>query len=255
VTKKVFIYSHNFASASARNLSAAGVGKRIRHESSKFTGDVSKTVINWGSSNLPNEVVKCNVLNHPDTVGRCTNKLSFFEFVKNIEGVCIPEFTTKKDVAKSWVEDGKGVFARTKLQGSGGDGIVDMNGKGVEVVDAPLYVMYIPKRAEYRVHYMGGDIIHIGRKGKRDGGEGNYRIQNLDNGFVYMRNDDRPVPDCVEEQVDRVAREIGLDFFAADIIYNEYRNKAYILEVNTAPGLEGSLLDIYSQKLKELTNA
>jgi len=38
---------------------------------------------------------------------------------------------------------------------------------------------------------------------------------------------------------------LGLDFGAVDIVYNENDNKAYVLEINTAPGLSGTTLEKY----------
>jgi D-alanine-D-alanine ligase-like ATP-grasp enzyme len=39
-----------------------------------------------------------------------------------------------------------------------------------------------------------------------------------------------------------------LDFGAVDIIYNAKRNECYVLEVNTAPGLEGTTVEKYATK-------
>jgi len=40
-----------------------------------------------------------------------------------------------------------------------------------------------------------------------------------------------------------------LDFGAVDIIYNEHEDKYYVLEVNSAPGLEGTTLEKYVEAL------
>jgi len=40
---------------------------------------------------------------------------------------------------------------------------------------------------------------------------------------------------------------LGLDFGAVDIIYNEHENQYYVLEVNTAPGLEGTTVEKYAE--------
>jgi len=45
---------------------------------------------------------------------------------------------------------------------------------------------------------------------------------------------------------------LGLDFGAVDIIYNQKKDVSFVLEVNTAPGLEGSTLNEY---VKEFNNA
>jgi D-alanine-D-alanine ligase-like ATP-grasp enzyme len=45
---------------------------------------------------------------------------------------------------------------------------------------------------------------------------------------------------------------LGLDFGAVDIIYNEKNNRWVVLEVNTAPGLSGETLNRYVEMIKEL---
>ena len=40
-----------------------------------------------------------------------------------------------------------------------------------------------------------------------------------------------------------------LDFGAVDVIYNTHQNKYYVLEVNTAPGLEGQTVTIYANAI------
>ena len=47
---------------------------------------------------------------------------------------------------------------------------------------------------------------------------------------------------------------VGLKIGAVDIIWNELENKCYVLEINTAPGLEGTTLVKYTEAiLKEIT--
>ncbi|MNY63636.1 hypothetical protein D3C86_2006230 [compost metagenome] len=45
---------------------------------------------------------------------------------------------------------------------------------------------------------------------------------------------------------------IGLTFGAVDVIWNEYRHQAYVLEVNTAPGLTGTTLEKYAEAFRGL---
>ena len=47
-------------------------------------------------------------------------------------------------------------------------------------------------------------------------------------------------------------RALHLDFGAVDIIYNERENQFYVLEVNTAPGLEGTTLQKYTESINAL---
>ena len=44
---------------------------------------------------------------------------------------------------------------------------------------------------------------------------------------------------------------IGLDFGAVDIIYNNRDDVCYLLEVNTAPGLQGTTLEKYKDAVEK----
>ena len=56
------------------------------------------------------------------------------------------------------------MVVRHRLQGSGGEGIELV--KTGELPDAPLYVRYIPKHDEYRVHVALGEAIDVQRKAR-----------------------------------------------------------------------------------------
>ena len=251
----MFIYSHNENSEGAKELARALSGKRIRHEGSAFKGAPKKVVINWGSSQLPEEVLKSRVLNPVEAVRRASNKLSYFEHLRSVaDAPRVPEWTTSSDVATGWVADGRIVVARTVLNGHSGNGIAFMEQSDPNsFVNAPLYVAYVKKKDEYRIHFVGENVIDIQRKALRSDmnrDETNWRVRNLANGFVFVRNEVNP-PNDVIEQARRAARTSGLDFGAIDLIYNERENQAYVLEINTAPGLQGTTIENYANALKE----
>jgi len=247
----MFIYPYKAGSQSAKNLAEALGAKRIKLEGSKFKGDPSKIVINWGSSSMSEQTEKCQVLNKPAAVAMASNKLTFFNKVKNI--VSIPEFTTKSDVAKEWIEEGSTVLARTTLTGHSGEGIYVI--ESMEEFDnfnknsAKVWVKYIPKKDEYRVHVVAGKVVDVRRKGLRNDfnkNNANWKIRNHGNGFVFVKNDVDPPQEVLEQSVAAIA-VCGLDFGAVDVIWNNFREKAFVLEINTAPGLEGSTIDSYSE--------
>ncbi|MDT9694122.1 hypothetical protein Q5762_38495, partial [Streptomyces sp. P9(2023)] len=77
-----------------------------------------------------------------------------------------PMFTTSKEEAQGWLDEGTIVVARTMLRGHSGAGIVLHSGDD-ELVDAPLYVKYVKKTQEYRVHVAFGEILDQQRKARR----------------------------------------------------------------------------------------
>ena len=70
----MLIYPYNPKSASAKVLSKALSARRIKHNSTTFIGRARKKVINWGACNVPDEVMKCQVWNHPHSVEVCADK-------------------------------------------------------------------------------------------------------------------------------------------------------------------------------------
>jgi len=115
----------------------------------------------------------------------------------------------------------------------------------LELPKAPLYVLYKKKRSEYRVHVFNGQVIDVSEKRKRRGiDRDDGYIRNLANGWVFCR-DGIVEPADLRDLAIRAVQALGLNFGACDIIWNERENKCYVLEVNTAPGLEGTTLQRY----------
>lgn len=257
------IYTHNPNSEGAKALANALGVKRIKQEGSKYVGRAGKTVINWGSSNVPAQVDSgARILNRPESVRRVTNKLDFFNLVKDAhrrngnETPRIPEFTTDRAVATRWVEEGAKVVVRTKLNGHSGDGIVVIEERGVDIPAAPLYTKYVPKKQEWRVHVLkDGDqltVIDMQRKIRDPKFEGvpNWNVRSHDNGFIFAREVDAPNPDILEQAI-RALDVSGLDFGAVDVIWNQQQGAAYVLEINTAPGLVGQTVESYANAFKK----
>lgn len=244
----LYIYSHNKHSKGCKNLAKALHIFRVKHNNSGFKGRNNKTVINWGSSVLSTEVSKCSIINRPEAVSIAQNKLSLFQLLSKYEQVSIPEFTSDIEVAKDWLDNGNTVVAREMLRASAGRGIKIVKDKN-EIEYAPLYTKYVPKKEEYRVHIVAGKIIDVQKKGikldypKEDI---NWQVRTHDKGFIYMRENIK-VPEDVTKQALLAFNKTDLDFGAIDVIYNDKSSKAYVLEINTAPGLEGTTVQKYKE--------
>lgn len=248
--KKLAIWAQNEASEGAKALAKALDVKRIKHENSKYKAGPGKVVINWGDSQLPKNLQASEVLNSPRVLGAMTNKLKFFELMVDTD-VRIPEFTTDRIVATQWVADGGIAVERHKLAGHSADGLRIVE-NSLDIRAAPLYTKYVPKKDEFRVHFFKGEIIDTQQKKKRLDfeGEANFKVRNHANGFIYARNEIE-VPEDVLVQARRTIAACGLDFGAIDIIYNQKNREAYVLEVNTAPGLAGETVEVYCKAISE----
>lgn len=228
----------------ARELSALRVYPN-RH----YKPEQHHMLINWGNSNL----VRVNwnihraghVLNKPQAVSKASNKLSTLQSLQGA-GVGIPPWCTGGMVADILRFP---IYCRTTLTGKGGDGIIVANEES-ELVYAPLYTQGVRVAREFRVHVFNDNIIDFTEKKKRRGVEHNEQIRNFKNGWVFCRQG-IVLPDIVEEHAIRAIQALDLDFGAVDICITA-DNEPIVFEVNTAPGVEGSTLQAYTQAIKEL---
>lgn len=256
-----FIYSYNKFSEGAKLLAETMGIKRIKHGNSRFRPAANKTVINWGCASMERiaELSPCRIIQHPTLVGYCSNKRKFFEVMSDGGEAVIPrmpEFTTDQTVAQAWSASGCLVVARTVLNGHSAEGLVliEPNTPSEAFTAAPLYTKYVKKLSEWRVHIVAGNVIDVQKKMKRrefEQDERDTRIRNLANGYIFAREFD-DLPDDVIEQGKRAFNCSGLDFGAVDVIYNRQQNQAYVLEINTAPGLCGTTLTKYAEALGAL---
>lgn len=238
--RNVYMWAYSNASQSARLLAEALGIRRLRHRNSTAR---PRVVINWGRG-----IEHVRVLNKPEAVGAAINKLVAFQKMEQ-QGVSIPAFTTDIRKAETWLEEGKVVCRRT-ITGHEGDGISIHSQEPLPQV--PLYVKYIPKKKEFRVHVCNGKVFDIQQKVLRAGTPNpSFAVRNTANGFVFQRNG-IVVPDSVKQEAVKAVEALLLDFGAVDVIWNESRDKSYVLEVNTAPGLEGSSIQNYARVIREL---
>lgn len=237
------IYAYKQGSESAKAL-AEGLGVlRIKHQGSKFKPAPKHTIINWGCSKLPDELLVCNIINSPEAVYKAANKLFAFEAMAEA-GVVIPDFTTDVQDVVDW--GNSDIVCRHKLTGHSGEGIEIVKAKD-DLPKAPLYVRYIKKSQEYRVHVAFGEVVDVQRKARNldvPDDKINWQVRNHKNGFIFAR-EGLVLPENATQQAVLAVHSLGLHFGAVDLIWNERDNKYYVLEVNTAPGLTGTTLDNY----------
>ena len=250
----MYIYQYKPGSRSVRQLRQNIPAKVIKHKDSKFLGGPHLTVINWGSSEVSREVMKSRVINSPNSIGLSSNKRSFFSHMAGYKH--LPEFTTEKEEAARWIRNGSMAVCRTVLTGHSAKGLVLARSEE-QLVDAPLYTKYKKKRKEYRVHVVKHTTDHYGmlvqEKARRldvPDEQVNWQVRNHDNGFIYKLGQN--VPSIIMDVAREVVDKCSLDFGAVDIIYNSNDNMPYVLEVNTAPGIEGRTVEFYTEQFRQM---
>lgn len=245
-----YICPYKWASRGARDLSIALGATRVPYIPLNARIMTSRdTLINWGNTVLPEAFmgIGVGIINHPNGVGKVTDKIKFFNGADNFR---VPEWTTDRATAQRWIDENEEIVVCRLLTRASG-------GRGIEVVDegplppAPLYTKFVPNDREFRIHFMASEIIlKQEKKKKRDwSGVRDPYIRNHSNGYVLAFRD-IDVPEDVMDQANRAIMDFDLDFGAIDIIYDRDAEKAYVLEINTAPGITGNTLEIYKNAFR-----
>lgn len=264
---KLVVLPYKTESASAKIVSEMLGVKRMLVVGSKLKDSEETTIVNWGNSTTDlSGLPSVKVINKQEGIRKASNKRDFFRAIQDHNEVSespisIPDWTEDSAVAKEWYESGHDVVCRHTLQGHSGEGIeVVKFREEVEaehaVPEAPLYTKYVKKRDEYRVHVVAKEAIFVQRKGRERDDDGsadiNYQIRNHANGFIFLTQDLNPHKTVISESI-KAVNALGLDFGAVDVIWNERRKAATVIEVNTACGLQSpSNILRYKQALKAL---
>lgn len=269
VASRLVIYPYKMGSRSAKDLAARVttiIGNKVRRvrEVGRYHPKMRSVVLNWGNARRPQWAGGWGWedhdgwLNTPGSVAVASNKHSAFALMKTHE-IPTPDWTAEWRVAESWLREGSIVLSRMLLNSHSGRGIhINHPEEPYNLVRAPLYVKYKKKRKEFRVHVFNGQVIDLAEKRK-------FRTERRDESFVgLIRNHSNGWAFCRSNIIEpaglrnlaiQSVASLGLNFGACDIIWNEKENKCYTLEVNTAPGLEGTTLERYSQAVARLVKA
>jgi glutathione synthase/RimK-type ligase-like ATP-grasp enzyme len=189
--------------------------------------------------------------------GDLVDKLAQYKWFKE-KGLSALEFTTSADEADAWVSKGHAVFGRKLLNASCGDGIVVIESGSkstVENTHCPVYTKYKPKKREFRVHVFKDKVVTIVEKRRKTdwkGDKSDTKIRNLANGYIFCQEVD--LSEKLRARINSLAVEsskvCSSDFRGVDLGYNEKHDDLFVIEVNSAPGIEGSNVGKYIEVMK-----
>lgn len=187
--------------------------------------------------------------------GDSVNKLQQYQWFKQ-QGLSSLEFATNWQEAEKWMKDGHYVFARKLLNASCGDGIEVINpeANGNLIPPAPVYTKYKPKKREFRVHVFKDKVVTIVEKRRKKGWTGDKsdaKIRNLANGYIFCQEVEltNSLRKRIEEISLAASKVCSSDFRGVDVGFNEKHDDVFVIEVNSAPGIEGSNVDKYVQTI------
>lgn len=222
----------------ARNLANALDCKRFNKKANMF--------IRYGNVREGFEGIQINSI---EAINNARDKLYTLTMLSE-NGIRVPEFGLEFETAT------KPFFARERYHKKGKD--IEIY-KSEDIIDYKhlrntkhYWIKYIPVNSEYRVHVMNDTVIQICKKIPNDDTHENDMIRNLEHGwhFAEARNWENGYNKLKEMAIASV-KILGLDFGAVDIILGKDKNY-YVLEVNTAPGLDNKRLDLYVENFLRL---
>ena len=179
--------------------------------------------------------------------GMSVDKLTQYRWFTE-QGIPCLEYTTNPVAVNTWLDEGHVVFGRKYLNASCGKGIVviEPNKPGEQFPILPVYTKYKKKKREFRVHVFKDEVVNVTEKKRRKefDGERDTKIRNLANGYVFVQTVANEPPGLRELALS-AAKVSGSDFRGVDIGYNEKKNELFVIEVNSAPGIQGTNVEKY----------
>ncbi len=249
---RIILYPYKMYSRTARLLQLELLKRGIRclrvWQNGNYHPHPDDFIINLGNSNHPKWYSEPLYILNQIIV---PNKLNQFNLLET-RGVNIPEYTSNKEIAQAWNTT---VVVRHIVDGSGGRGI-EIVERGIELPDAPLYTKYVKKSKEYRVHVFDGKVIDLQEKRKKRAWNHprNTQIRNTNNGYIFCRKDVN-AHESIAPLAIKAVSAIYLDFGAVDIIWNNHLQQAFVLEVNSCPGLAPKTVSLYADAISDyITN-
>jgi len=278
MNKKIFIRPYKSGSHSVNALCEALGARKIRVTGSRYKPRPNHAYIVWGGVLPAGAPIPPVVLNR--RAGPVfANKANFFENLKEsgLFDENLPFFYTRRTDLIEALDGVKKVrvYCRELLNGHGGAGITVLdNPKPEDIPVSPLYTLACNSMSdrtvatEFRINFVSQDLeinedtdvsVLAVKKAARAGNweEIDHRVKNHDNGWVFAELSDLETGNYLQELTNiatKFCRYSGLHFGALDIIYNRKKDKYFLLEYNSAPGIEGRTVEFYADSLKEVIN-
>jgi hypothetical protein len=216
-------------SAHVAEVAAAGANLHLVREAAEIPTDQPALALNWGgNSQLPGHLV---VLNQPEAVRVSSDQV---ESLRRLGELAPRTVLNPRDVTLLGTDR---VVAKRR-QGARGSGkrVLAANSPTGELAGFDLYQEFLPRRREYRVSVLSGQVVSAYRKQPaREAETDDLRPQ-------WHLEPLQRLPRAVAETARRGAERIGLDYAGVDVVEDLENGRVLCLEANAAPGMSADTL-------------
>jgi hypothetical protein len=177
-------------------------------------------------------------------VGRY-NKFDQFRVMRD-GGVRVPDFYTAQEALRNAATMTYPLFGRKFQHKEGKDIMVALQPEHVQwrvAAGSQFFTRYIPCAAEFRVWVYRRRHMCTYAKVMRHPDQYKFMGNSYRNGFAFELMRAEAVPRDAVEQAALAVQSLGLDFGAVDVLQGK-DNRPHVLEVNTAPGVDGARVSI-----------
>lgn len=201
-------------------------------------------LVRWGSTARVPYRPAVRTINTRDAILANADKFKSLELMQS-QGVRVPTFS------RNWRDCTFPMLGRASSHAGGRDVRLYMQPMDIDQYgEASYYVQYVPKVAEHRVHVCNGRVIKVVEK-RYDQGTNEYDsvVWNFGSGHRFVLTPYRPMHNAALSAV----QSLGLDFGAVDCIVGYEDGELYVLEVNTAPGIDvDATTELYANELRRM---
>jgi hypothetical protein len=192
--------------------------------------------------------IKRTLLNAPSFIDTCSNKLrtSKYFLLDRPESFDFPVFHPCSEVPSKYP-----VIIRKTLIGSGGIGIVVVRSQAEfmpHTRNGYYWTEFVNLSREYRVHMLGNTMSRIFEKLPTDpNNKDELPIRNLSRGYHFSLLSGTSGFEGLRTVCAELASKMGNYFYGLDIGWNRDTKRYFVIELNSAPGLNEHTANEYAQ--------
>lgn len=245
---RMYVYPYKATSEGARDLAKELNAGLIGVDVGSVLPSPNNVIINWGAGDVGDSIFGCKTYNRPSSVCLAINKKHTFEALNQINK---PPFTTSREIAARWIQEGSRVCARQRLEGKDGAGLTIHNSVNT-LPNAKLYTKFIPAIDEYRVNVVNGKTVGVQKK-VPNATNYNQDIKTTSGGYGFHLLSEHEIPIRIRPIARHALVALGLDYGGVDIIRGR-DGHVYVLEINTAPHLTPAMARAYANEIRRMVN-